>query len=530
MNGGGATAGWSPENASPKFYNNIFAGCTGNAIVESHAPINPQHDYNLYHNCASAPVEGNGVYDDPLFVNSYEDWHLSENSPAWGKGTALDVVGFYDEKINVDVDYDGVSRDDVWDLGIYKYVSVDLNPPIWPVDSGLTLSNMTHNSLQLTWPDATDNVHVAGYRLYVNDDEVANVDSSVNERNIDNLEANTSYKLELIAYDAAGNEGSPLIVIATTSASSNGSSGHYSGVAYLSSNAYLNSLVVQINGEAVSLDPIFTEEQTNYNVQTNANQTEVLLSPSHFAAKVTLQGEVIDKSIVVDLEEGDNLLEFIVQAENGTSKTYTLTIHRELSELESPTPEISLIDINGHWAESSIMNAILEGIASGYPDNTFKPNSPITRAEFTVMLMNTLAKQSEMTEKLVLPVEATLSMFTDQAQIGEWAEDAIANAVQKGIIQGYNGGQFRPNAQITRAELSVMLARSLDLQLSSYAETAFQDHADIPNWAKAAVEAMHELGIVNGREQNRFVNETATRAEATTMLLRLLNHSRSVDG
>ncbi|WP_213595559.1 S-layer homology domain-containing protein, partial [Paenibacillus woosongensis] len=47
----------------------------------------------------------------------------------------------------------------------------------------------------------------------------------------------------------------------------------------------------------------------------------------------------------------------------------------------------------------------------------------------------------------------------------------------------------------------------------------------IPQWAKGAVEAIRKLGIVDGRGGNRFVpNETATRAEATVMLLRLMEN------
>ena len=527
LNGGGPTAGWTPENASPKFYNNIFVGCIGNAVAESNAPINPQHDYNLYHNCANAPVEANGLYSDPLFVDNYGDWHLSENSPALGEGITLDIVGFYGEKMNVDIDYDGVSRGDIWDLGIYKYVVIDNDPPTWPIDSGLTLSKMTHNSVQLTWPDAEDNINVEGYRLYVNDDEYANVASTSNEQIIDNLTANTSYKLKLVAYDTAGNESSPLIVFATTSSASS-SSGQYSSGAYLSSNSYLNSLTVQIDGETVSLSPTFTAGQTNYTAQTDANQAEILPSPSHFAAKVTLQGEVVDQSIVVDLEVGDNVFELIVQAENGTTKTYTLTIHRESSEPETPSNDLT--DLTGHWAENTIAQALLEGFVNGYPDGTFKPNNPITRAEFTVMLMNALTKQGQFTEDSVRPVETTLSTFIDQGQIGDWAQKAIAGAINEGMIQGYTDGQFRPNAHVTRAEMSVMIARALHLQLDSNIATSFNDDVDIPSWAKAAVEAIHKLGIVNGREQNMFVpNETATRAEATTMLLRLFNHVENIE-
>jgi hypothetical protein len=68
-------------------------------------------------------------------------------------------------------------------------------------------------------------------------------------------------------------------------------------------------------------------------------------------------------------------------------------------------------DIAGHWGEERIKQAAEKGIVSGYPDGTFKPNRTVTRAEFAVMLMNTLNPQGE----------GTKLNFTDGADIGAWA-------------------------------------------------------------------------------------------------------------
>lgn len=56
-------------------------------------------------------------------------------------------------------------------------------------------------------------------------------------------------------------------------------------------------------------------------------------------------------------------------------------------------------------------------------------------------------------------------------------------------------------------------------------QTGFDDDEDIPHWAIGAVEAIRQLGIISGRGGNQFVpNETATRAEAVVMLLRMLEN------
>jgi hypothetical protein len=53
--------------------------------------------------------------------------------------------------------------------------------------------------------------------------------------------------------------------------------------------------------------------------------------------------------------------------------------------------------------------------------------------------------------------------------------------------------------------------------------TSFADHEDIPSWAVGAVEALREMGLLQGRGKNRFApNEVATRAEAITVILRFL--------
>lgn len=178
-------------------------------------------------------------------------------------------------------------------------------------------------------------------------------------------------------------------------------------------------------------------------------------------------------------------------------------------------------DITGHWAESAILRAISEGIVTGYSDNTFKPNRTTTRAEFTVMLMNALKLQSDQAN----PAEPE---FEDIDKIQSWAKNAIAQAVAAGIIHGYTDGTFRPNGTITRAEMSVMIASALGLEIGSVDSTGFADDKDIPKWAKSAVKLLRDQELIQGRGGNKFVPQgTATRAEALTVILKLLDKKTS---
>ncbi|WP_187274374.1 cadherin-like beta sandwich domain-containing protein [Paenibacillus sp. N3.4] len=112
---------------------------------------------------------------------------------------------------------------------------------------------------------------------------------------------------------------------------------------------------------------------------------------------------------------------------------------------EQPTdtkPAVHLSDITGHWAEVSIKQAVSKEIVNGYPDGTFKPNHTVTRAEFAVMLMNTLKPQGE----------GTALTFTDTGKIGGWAQKAVAQAFKAGIIKGYEDGSSSGCRNYTRRD------------------------------------------------------------------------------
>jgi len=178
-----------------------------------------------------------------------------------------------------------------------------------------------------------------------------------------------------------------------------------------------------------------------------------------------------------------------------------------------PDTEIKFSDITGHWAQASMKQAANSGIIKGYANGTFKPNNTVTRAEFAVMLMNALKAQGSGAELT----------FTDKAEIGTWAQKAVAQGVKAAIINGYSNGTFGPNAEVTRAEMAVMIAIALGQSVEAKASTGFADDKDIPAWAKGSIAYVKQAGLVNGKGDNRFVpQDSATRAEAVTVLLNML--------
>ncbi|MEK0314889.1 family 10 glycosylhydrolase [Cohnella sp. 56] len=207
----------------------------------------------------------------------------------------------------------------------------------------------------------------------------------------------------------------------------------------------------------------------------------------------------------------------VTTADGNMTATCVVNVIAPVTEEEETKPEenveVKFSDIVGHWAEASIKLAAAKGIIGGYADGTFKPKSEVTRAEFAVMLARMLN----------LPGDGAELAFNDKAAIGSWAKQGIAQAVQAGIVNGYSDGSFRPNAKISRIEMVMMIVNALGFADNSKATTVFADDAEIPAWARAAVAAAVENGLVQGVGGNRFApNQTATRAESVVILLRAL--------
>ncbi|MEC0201055.1 Ig-like domain-containing protein [Paenibacillus lautus] len=226
-------------------------------------------------------------------------------------------------------------------------------------------------------------------------------------------------------------------------------------------------------------------------------------------AWVKVQGGMIQENdISVEVNHFSKYAALVVNKANGMLVADKTT---------DPTTEISFTDISGHWAEVSIKEAVRERIVTGYPDETFKPGNTVTRAEFSVMLMNAL-KSTDAGAELI---------FTDTAWIGDWAKKAVSQAVQAGIIRGYQDGSFRPNAKMTRAEMAAMIANALELSTKDIPTTSFSDDKAIPAWAKSSVEALKELGIVKGIGAGEFnPRAQTTRAEAVIVLMNMLGQSK----
>jgi hypothetical protein len=257
-------------------------------------------------------------------------------------------------------------------------------------------------------------------------------------------------------------------------------------------------------GESQSLIQFITPSNAdNRNVTWSSDNSQV--------AEVDSMGKVTGKS--------SGIAKITVKTVSGNfTDTCMVTV---VGNAESPPQEpeelkvIQFSDLAGHQAIDEITKAVSIGIVSGYPDGTFRPDGSVTREEFASILMRGVQTVDD----------GKPLVFKDKDKIGIWAVKSVQQAVKLGIISGYADGTFRPNANITHAEMISMVIRASGLPMGDEQQTGLADDADIPKWAKPAVSKAEETGIiiVGGLPEGKFVPQAlTTRAEAASAIVRML--------
>lgn len=146
----------------------------------------------------------------------------------------------------------------------------------------------------------------------------------------------------------------------------------------------------------------------------------------------------------------------------------------------------------------------------GYPDGTVKPAGNITRAETAAILFRLMDDASRKT------YYSTKSGFRDVAS-GSWYNTYVATLNNAGVITDSSNGYFRPNEAITRAELAAMLAKFSE---TTGAANYFND-VSASHWAANAIAICAKLGWITGYPDGTFrPDKNVTRAELMAMINR----------
>lgn len=169
-------------------------------------------------------------------------------------------------------------------------------------------------------------------------------------------------------------------------------------------------------------------------------------------------------------------------------------------------------DTQGHWAEKEITNLSLNGIISGYSDNSFKPNNNMTRAEL-VTVINRILSNSIQNTKYVPDINAK-----------DWFYAEIRKGIESGIIQGNTDGYVRPNDFVTREEAIVMIQRALVPISETTSTHNYIDFEDVSVWSKDSMETFLKEGYITGYTDNTIrPKKNITRAEVIKIIENILD-------
>lgn len=158
----------------------------------------------------------------------------------------------------------------------------------------------------------------------------------------------------------------------------------------------------------------------------------------------------------------------------------------------------------GDWFNNAVSTLSNAGIIAGYEDGSFKPNGYITRAEFATIA----ARFFDVTYN-------GKDLFPDIS--GHWAKDYINQAANKGFVNGYEDGTFKPDRNITRAEAVTLVNRTLDRHPDKSHFTkdmlVWPDNMDQTKWYYADMQEAtnsHTYQMKENSDKTKYENWTKT--------------------
>lgn len=136
------------------------------------------------------------------------------------------------------------------------------------------------------------------------------------------------------------------------------------------------------------------------------------------------------------------------QIANVVSRTFDLTVEAE----DFPFSDVP----DDNWAKESISEVVQGGFMTGFPDDTFDPNAPVTRAQALTTLVTGLNVETPTN------VQASIDRYTDANAIPQWANEKMAAATAGSFVVNHpNIAELNPTEPTTRAELSAMIYQAL---------------------------------------------------------------------
>jgi parallel beta-helix repeat protein len=187
----------------------------------------------------------------------------------------------------------------------------------------------------------------------------------------------------------------------------------------------------------------------------------------------------------------------------------------------SNTPASTFTDVRGHWAQAYIDALATRGVINGFPDGTFRPDAPVTRAQFAAIINKAFTPNPKRSEINFVDVRSDF-----------WGRQAIQSAYQGQFMSGYPGQTFQPEQRIPRVQVVASLASGLELSTDRTTTIdRYQDVSQIPSWAVGAIAAATQQNIIVNYPITSQLNPNreATRAEVAAFIYQALVRTGQAD-
>ena len=227
-----------------------------------------------------------------------------------------------------------------------------------------------------------------------------------------------------------------------------------------------------------------------------------IVDPANGSIKTSLsnasKGAVI--TVTATPDQGYELAYITVDGEKITGNTFTMPDKAVTVSAVFVTTDFPFVDVKpGDWHYDYIAYVYENGLMNGVSATTFEPNANMTRA----MVWTILAR-----------------IDGETITGADWAADARAWAMANGVSDGTD-----PNGLVTREQFVTMLWRFAGEPTSTYSLAKFTDNASVSDWAETAMAWAVENGIITGVTDTTIVPQgTATRAQCAAMLMRFVEN------
>jgi parallel beta-helix repeat protein len=182
---------------------------------------------------------------------------------------------------------------------------------------------------------------------------------------------------------------------------------------------------------------------------------------------------------------------------------------------KDPIDSVGFTDVpQSHWAAGYIAKLAEKKIITGFPDKTFKPEAPVTRAQFAVIVT-----------KAFTPAPIRNAVVFGDVSTSFWGFEQITAANRGGFMTGYPGNLFKPEQQIPRVQALVAIANGLQFGEGNVSIlTKYKDGSAIPAYATGFVAASTQRRVVVNYPDLTMLNPNreATRAEVAAFVYQAL--------